>query len=87
MGPDIPASACRFPIGYSIERSDRAYWCGYFGDDHPDPVPLTPYRLGFVMENNQANATKLRGQKAHGLSLVLALIYIAPRQFFRGLTP
>jgi hypothetical protein len=39
------------------------------------------------MENNQANAIKLSYQKAHGLSLVLALIYIAPRQFFRGLTP
>ena len=57
------------------------------GMTNPDPPPLTPYRLGFIMENNQANAIKLSYQKAHGLSLVLVFIYIAPRQFFRKLTP
>ncbi len=57
------------------------------GMTNPDPVPLTPNSLGFIMENNQANAIKLSGRKAHGLSPVLVFIYIAPRQFFRKLTP
>jgi hypothetical protein len=39
------------------------------------------------MENNQANAFNHSGQKAHGLSLRLTIIYIALRQFFRRLTP
>ncbi len=57
------------------------------GETGPDLAPLTPDRLGFITENNQANADKLSGRKAHGLSLVLVFIYIAPRQFFRKLTP